>query len=34
MKILYNLIIQDLEAAGKQSPYLADANETDPRYKS
>jgi len=31
---LYKTIVQDLEKAGKQSPYPADANEPDPRYKS
>jgi len=31
---LYTSIVKDLEKAGKQSPYPADANETDPRYKS
>lgn len=31
---LHNLIVEDLEIAGKSSPYPADANEPDPRYKS
>lgn len=31
---LLNLIVADLEMAGKASPYSADANEPDPRYKS
>ena len=31
---LYNQIVQDLESAGRESPYLADANEPDPRYLS
>lgn len=31
---LYQLIVTDLEAAGELSPYKADANEPDPRYKS
>jgi len=31
---LHNLIIGDLEVAGLSSPYAADANEPDPRYKS
>jgi len=31
---LHNLIINDLKIAGKASPYPADANEPDPRYKS
>ena len=31
---LYKQIVQDLEEAGKNSPYAADANELDPRYKS
>jgi len=31
---LYHKIVLDLEAAGKASAYLADANEPDPQYKS
>jgi len=31
---IYQSIVHDLEVAGKNSPYPADANETDPRYKS
>lgn len=31
---LYDLIVAELEAAGLASPYPADANEPDPRYKS
>lgn len=31
---LYKSIVQDLEQKGAKSPYPADANETDPRYKS
>lgn len=31
---LHNLIMHDLETAGQSSPYSADANEPDPRYKS
>lgn len=31
---LYNLIVADLERAGKESSYRADADEPDPRYKS
>ncbi len=31
---LYNSIVHDLETAGAKSPYPADANEPDPRYKS
>jgi 3-methyladenine DNA glycosylase AlkD len=32
--VLYNALIADLEAAGRASAYMADANEPDPRYKS
>ncbi len=31
---LYSAIVADLVAAGERSPYPADANEPDPRYKS
>lgn len=31
---VYNAIVNDLEIAGRDSPYQADANEPDPRYKS
>ena len=31
---LYNSIVADLEAAGLESQYRADADEPDPRYKS
>lgn len=31
---LYNSIVRDLETAGRESAYQADANEPDPRYKS
>jgi len=31
---LYKMIVKDLEQAGKLSPYPADANEPDSRYKS
>lgn len=31
---LYNLILSDLEAAGRESRYRADADEPDARYKS
>ena len=31
---LYNSIIRDLELAGRESRYRADADEPDPRYKS
>ena len=31
---LYNAIVDDLIKAGAASPYPADANEPDPRYKS
>jgi 3-methyladenine DNA glycosylase AlkD len=31
---LCNSIVADLEAAGRESQYRADANEPDPRYKS
>jgi len=31
---LYNSIVRDLELAGRESRYRADANEPDPRYKS
>ena len=31
---LYNSIVRDLELAGRESSYRADANEPDPRYKS
>jgi 3-methyladenine DNA glycosylase AlkD len=31
---LYNSIVHDLESAGQESRYRADADEPDPRYKS
>ena len=31
---IYNLIVEELETAGKKSKYIADANEPDERYKS
>ncbi len=31
---IYNLIVEDLEIAGRASLYVADANEPDGRYKS
>lgn len=31
---LHNLIVNDLQTAGKSSPYSADANEPDPCYRS
>ncbi|MBV7340294.1 hypothetical protein KFU94_71235 [Chloroflexi bacterium TSY] len=34
MTDLYTQIVYDLEEAGKNSPYSADANEPDPRYKA
>ena len=34
LNTLYKYIVQDLEQLGTQSPYPADANEPDPRYKS
>lgn len=32
--VIYDAIVNDLLIAGKQSPYIADANELDERYKS
>ncbi|MFK7802453.1 MAG: DNA alkylation repair protein [Anaerolineae bacterium] len=32
--LIYNQLVSDLEEAGKNSPYPADANELDPRYKA
>ena len=32
--ILYQQLVAELEAAGERSPYTADANEPDPRYKA
>lgn len=34
IKSLYNQIVNALEEAGKVSPYSADANEPDPRYRA
>jgi len=34
VQIIYNHIVEDLETAGSKSPYAADANEPDSRYKS
>ncbi len=31
---LYHRIVTDLETAGRSSPYAADANEPDPRYRA
>ncbi len=33
-KSIAKSIVKELEEAGRQSPYVADANEPDPRYKS
>ncbi len=32
--LIYQQLVNDLETAGEQSPYPADANEPDPRYKA
>lgn len=34
VSLLYDAIVADLESAGRESRYQADANEPDPRYKS
>lgn len=34
IQTLYKSIVLDLQAAGEKSPYIADANEPDPKYKS